>query len=161
MGKLKKFFAGKESFNKFHLLEMLLDGKYVDTGKPVADVQKFLNDKSELVRRLGGIGLKVPEDFLITIILARLPDSFDAMRRVFESQANPTMLTLNTELNKEAIRKRKRDESAMYGQDEIKPPKPKKQKTFGDKKKLFCTYCKSKGHEARLCWLNPESTNFC
>jgi hypothetical protein len=159
---LETFFAGKEKFNKFHLLEMLMDGKYVDTGKPVVDVQKFLSDKSELVRRLKTIGMTVPEDFLICIILARLPDSFDAMRRVFESQADPTLQSLGIELNKEAVRKRKRDESALFGKDDVIPQKPPKKPRLAatDKKKVVCNYCKSKGHEAQQCWLNPDSPNY-
>jgi hypothetical protein len=84
-----------------------MDGNYVDTGKPVVDFQQFLSDKSELVRRLKTIGMTVPENFLICIILGRLPDSFDAMRRVFESQADHTMQSLGIELNKESVRKKK------------------------------------------------------
>ena len=160
--RLEDFFAGREAFNKFHLLEQLMDGKLIETGKPTLDVQKYLKEKTELVRRLNAIGFQVPEDFLIAIILARLPESFDAMRRVFESQANPTVLKLNSELNKEALRKRKREsDKAFYGQDgdkDLIPPPPKKPK-LDIKKKFFCTYCDCKGHEATKCWLNPESTN--
>src|SRR5690606_1109681 len=103
--------------------------------------------KPELVRRLEGVGFNVPDEILMAVILARLPESFDNMRRIFESQDNPTILKLNTELNKEAIRKQKRprDEKSFYGKDDVPPP-PKKPRI--DKRKLKCTYCTKKGHEA-------------
>lgn len=159
--KLKEFFDGKESFNKFGLLEMLIDGKFEDTGKPVIDVQKFLNEKMQLVQRLNGVGFKVPEDFQIAIILCRLPGSFEAMRRVFESQTEPTLLKLTTELNKEAVRrKRKREESAMMGdhEDDKKPPR-KIPKTM-DKRKTVCSNCKMKGHDVSKCWFNKDCPSY-
>jgi hypothetical protein len=58
---------------------------------------------------------------------------------------------LGIELNKEAL----------FGKDDVIPPKPpKKPKLAADKKKLVCIYCKSKGHEAQQCWLNPDSPNY-
>lgn len=156
---LDTFFAGRETFNKFNLLEQLMDGQLKETGNPIVDVQEFLKDKTELVRRLEGVGFKVPDEILMAVILARLPESFDNMRRIFESQDNPTILKLNTELNKEAIRKQKRprDEKSFYGKDDVPPP-PKKPRI--DKRKLKCNYCTKKGHEAEKCWLNPKSTNY-
>ncbi len=163
--KLATFFAGKEVFNKIHLLEQLIDGKLTETGKPAEDVQKFIREKSELVRRLAATGLVISEELQVAIMLARLPDSFDTMRRIMESKVDLKVLDLSSELSREAIRrgtKRKReDEEAAHvatTTDDSPTPDPKKPKRDASKK--YCNYCKIKGHEVNKCWLNPKSANF-
>lgn len=163
---LTTFFEGKEAFNKFNLLEQLMDGKLVETGKVATDVQQFLKEKNELVRRLQAIGFQVPEDFLIAIILARLPASFDTMRRIFESQPDPTVLKLSAELNKEAVRrqKRPREEKALVSEvdRELAPPPTKKPKKPKNPKanETWCKDCNVTGHTLDKCWFNPSSSNY-
>jgi hypothetical protein len=156
---LDVFFAGKETFNKIHLLEQLIDGKMQETNDPANDVQKFLQEKTELVRRLAACGLTLDEEVVVAIMLARLPESYETMRRIVETQQNLTIVKISAELNREAVRrKRKREDQAHYGQEEHKQPDPKKPKI--DKSKLDCSYCKGKGHIASKCWLNPQSTSY-
>lgn len=161
--KLETFFAGKETYNKINLLEQLIDGKLVETGNPVNDVQKFVRDKNEIVRRLDSIGMKIAQDLQVAIMLARLPQSFDTMRRIVESQADLDMIKFSAELNREAMRhsKRKRspedDESAFMAGD---TPASKKQKMMEAKKKLRCTYCGKTGHLVDICFFNPKSSKF-
>ena len=71
---LEKFFAGKETYNKVFLLEQLIDGKLNESNDPVKDIQDFIRQKSEIIRRLNEIGLQVNEELQVAIILARLPD---------------------------------------------------------------------------------------
>jgi arginine/lysine/ornithine decarboxylase len=167
--KLATFFAGKEVFNKIHLLEQLIDGKLSETGKPADDVQKFIREKGELVRRLAATGLVISEELQVAIMLARLPESFDTMRRIMESKPDLKVLDLSAELSREAIRrgsKRKREEveaahvaSASSTADfSLTPNHPKKMKREVSKK--YCTYCMVKGHEINKCWLNPKSSSF-
>lgn len=47
---LDDFFAGKETFNKIHLLEQLIDGKLYETNNPTKDVQDFLKSKNDIIR---------------------------------------------------------------------------------------------------------------
>src|SRR4029079_13374643 len=132
--KLETFFAGKETYNKVDLLQQLIDGKLTETGNPVNDVQRFINEKHEIVRRLDSIGMKISQDMQVCIMLARLPDSYDTMRRIIESQADLTMMKLTAELNREAIRNSSKKRSAPSEEkalvsDTTGVPPFKKQKT--------------------------------
>lgn len=160
---LQQHFAGKETFNKIHLLEQLIDGRLEDSDNPSADIQEFIKKKNELVRRLGAAGLEIKEDLQIAIMLARLPESFETMRRILETKPDLSLTYLTAELNREAIRmtntrKRPLVEKSFLG-DDSERPSPAKKPRF-DKKKLKCDYCDVKGHETNRCWLNPKSKSF-
>lgn len=70
---LARYFDGKEQFNRIQLLEMLMDGKLDDSGNMLENVQAFIKDKRQLARRLQLCGVQIPEELLVTIMLARLP----------------------------------------------------------------------------------------
>lgn len=160
---LERHFAGKETFNKIHLLEQLIDGRLEESENPMSDVQDFIKKKNELVRRLHSAGLEIKEDLQIAIMLARLPESFETMRRIMESKADLSLTYLTAELNREAIRQtnsRKRpiaEKSFLGDADDadVRPSAAKKQRT--ERKNLKCSYCDGKGHEQSRCWLNPKS----
>jgi len=114
--KLEAFFAGKETYNKIQLLEQLIDGKLIETGNPINDVQKFIRDKNELVRRLDSIGMKIDNSLQVAIMLARLPESYDTMRRILESQPDLDMIKFTAELNREALRHTKKRPPANEGE---------------------------------------------
>jgi hypothetical protein len=159
---LEIFFAGKESFNKVDLLQQLIDGKLIETGNPVKDVQEFIKQKNEIVRRLDSVGMPISKEMQVCIMLARLPESYDTMRRIMESQADLSLIKMTAELNREAIRRSNKrplvpQEKAFFTGDSRHP---KKIKTFHDKKKQICGYCNVSGHDAAACWLNPKSIKF-
>jgi hypothetical protein len=160
--KLGEFFAGKESFNKIHLLEQLIDGKLLETGNPVNDIQSFIKEKNEIVVRLNSIGLNISKELQVAIMLSRLPDSYDTMRRIMESQADLTLVKLTSELNREAIRRSKKrpigQESALFSGAGLPPSK--RFKSNHDRKKVHCDYCSLNGHLAGDCWINPKSAKF-
>jgi hypothetical protein len=88
-------------------------------------------------------------------MLARLPESYDTMRRILESNEDLTVLKVSTEFNKEATRRsKKRKERALLG--EARPARPFKKQRIND----TCVYCERKGHKAEQCWLNPDSKDF-
>src|SRR4029078_5166307 len=159
---LETFFAGKETYNKMDLLQQLIDGKLTETGNPVNDVQRFINQKNETVRRLESVGMKISQEMQVCIMLARLPDSYDTMRIIIESQPDLTMVKLTAELNREAIRNSSKKRSApseekALASDTTGAPPFKKQKTH---KKQKCTYCEFTGHEAGACRLNHKSSKY-
>ena len=164
--KLETFFSGKETYNKVDLLQQLIDGKLTETGNPVKDVQSFINEKNEIVRRLDSVGMKISQDMQVCIMLARLPDTYDTMRRIIESQPDLSMMKLTAELNREAIRNssKKRsapsEEKALAATDTRPPPTKRPRTPQHERKKLKCTYCEFTGHEAGGCWMNPKSSKF-
>ena len=159
---LQEHFAGKETFNKIHLLEQLIDGRLKESDNPSADVQEFIKEKNELVRRLTAAGLEITEDLQIAIMLARLPESFETTRRILEAKSDLSLTYLTSELNREAIRQTNTRKRPLVEQSflsaELGPSAAKKARF--DKKKQVCTYCDGKGHVAARCWLNPESKSF-
>ena len=165
--KIEEFFAGKETFHKIHLLEQLIDGKLKETSNPEKDVQEFVTEKNELVRRLDAAGLKICEEIQVAIMLARLPSSYDVMRRILESSPNLSLLQLTAQLNHEAARKLKKRpastlETALAAQDADEPssyPRPVKKKKLRTNRSR-CNYCNKEGHLAENCWLNPDSVQF-
>ena len=164
--KLETFFSGKETYNKVDLLQQLIDGKLTETGNPVKDVQSFINEKNEIVRRLDSVGMKISQDMQVCIMLARLPDTYDTMRRIIESQPDLSMMKLTAELNREAIRNssKKRsapsEEKALAATDARPTPGKRPRNPQHERKKLKCTYCEFTGHEAGGCWMNPKSSKF-
>lgn len=168
--KIQEFFDGKETFNKIHLLEQLIDGKFIETSNPTKDVQDFVSQKNELVRRLKGAGITIAEELQVAIMLARLPESYDMMRRILESSAELNLLQLTAELNREAIRrstkKRSVEAAAMVATDDLpmsrnmNGSRPLKKRRTNDTRNLQCTYCKKNRHVAADCWLNPDSAVF-
>jgi len=164
-GRLESFFAGKEHFNKINLLQSLIDGSLRDTGNPLRDIQEFIQEKNELVQRLNSIGIKIDEDLQVAIMLARLPASFDTMRRILESQESLSLLKMTSELHREGIRrseqrgpKRFTEHTALFSSFDSQIPNNKKMK-FG-KSKLYCDFCEVSGHDGERCWLNPSSKNY-
>jgi hypothetical protein len=159
--KLEAFFAGKETYNKIQLLEQLIDGKLIETGNPVNDVQKFVRDKNEIVRRLDSIGMKIANDLQVAIMLSRLPESFDTMRRILESQPDLDMMKFTAELNRESLRHSKKRTSAiaLVATEDATPRAPKKPR-YEDKSRVHCDYCGKSRHDAASCWLNPKSAKF-
>jgi hypothetical protein len=165
---LEVYFAGKEQFNKINLLQELIDGKLTETDNPTTDIQEFIREKNELVRRLNAAGLKISDELQVAIMLARLPESYDVLRRIMEAQASLTVLKLCSELTKEGVRrgtKRKLSSetsdstsaSAYSAQGSSVPPA--KRARFEVKKKQ-CNFCDVKGHDDSKCWFNPKSSNF-
>lgn len=160
--KLESFFAGKEQFNKINLLQSLVDGNLRDTGNPLRDIQEFIQEKNDLVQRLNSIGIKIEEDLQVAIMLARLPPSFDTMRRILESQDGLTLIKLSSELHREGIRrkdmkctKRVVEKAAFYSGSDPPSKRPRL-----DKKKLYCKFCDVSGHDGDRCWLDPSSKNY-
>ena len=162
--KLESFFAGKEQFNKINLLQSLIDGGLRDSGNCVRDIQEFIQEKNDLVQRLNSIGIKIEEDLQVAIMLARLPSSFDTMRRILEAQEGLSLIKLTSELHREGIRRRDQktpkrlpEQSAYFSSSEVQPA-PKKLKP--DRKKLFCNFCNVTGHDGERCWLDPSSKSY-
>ena len=156
---LDDFFAGKETFNKIHLLEQLIDGKLYETNNPTKDVQDFLKSKNDIIRRLGAAGIPISEDLQVAIMLARLPESYETMRRILEAQPNLTVLKVTSELTREAIRrgsKRQHPERSFFANDSNRALGLKKVRN----EKSFCNFCSVKGHDTQRCWLNPKSTSY-
>lgn len=137
----------------------------IETGNPVNDVQKFIRDKNEIVRRLDSTGMKIANDLQVAIMLSRLPESFDTMRRILESQPDMDLIKFTAELNREAIRHSKKrqtsTEKALFAGDD-EPVRPFKKFKFNkeDTKTLHCDYCKRNGHTIHNCWFNPKSPRF-
>jgi gag-polypeptide of LTR copia-type len=160
---LEKFFAGKETFNKVHLLEQLIDGKLQETSNPAQDVQEFVKQKNELVERLAYSGLKIAEELQVAIMLARLPESYDTLRRIMESKNELSLLELTAELNREAVRrgtKRTYTEAAMISTDLPAERQIKRVKKHVRNSSIQCSFCRKPRHDAENCWLNPESKQF-
>jgi hypothetical protein len=159
--KLTLFFSGKETFNRIHILEQYIDGRLTEEGDIVNNVQKYVKEKNEAVRRLDSIGIKLDKDLQVAVMLARLPLSFDTMRRILESSKEITLEQVTSELNREAIRrstqKRKQvtPDVAM-----ISDADGSKMTTSTNKSKLHCEHCKADGHSFSRCWFNPKSTNY-
>jgi hypothetical protein len=164
--KIEAFFAGKETFHKIHLLEQLIDGKLKETNNPARDVQEFVKEKNDLVRRLDAAGLKINEEIQVAIMLARLPQSYDTMRRILESSPQLSLLQLTAELNREAVRKsghkRTSSEAAMVAAsvEEPVPRAAKKRRTNDTRTIMRCNFCNKTRHVAANCWLNPDSAEF-
>jgi hypothetical protein len=177
---LENYFAGKEQSNRVNLLEQAIDGRLVESSNPTMDVQTFIKEKNELFRRLNAAGLKVSDEMQVAIMLSRLPESYDILKRILEAQPSLTVLKLCSELTKEGVRrsnKRKLADqtttsttsssststspppvSAFSAQDSNSSHAAKRAKTENNKK--HCNFCDVKGHTDNKCWLNPNSTNF-
>lgn len=162
---LKEYFEGRETFNKLHLLEKLMEERLKESGNLILNVQDYIRDKKQIVRRLESVGVKLPDEILILVLLTRLPSSFQFMRRILEADANITVDKVCQELMHEATRisssgsKRpitEIQEAANVTQHDSKKPKKNNQ----PKKKSNCEYCGTPGHLAENCWLNPESNNY-
>ena len=172
---LRTHFAGKEPFNRNHLLFQLVgpDGYLQESRDMVTAVQEFVAEKNDLVRRLKTAGMVITEDVLVGIMLFQLPPSFDTMRQINEAKPDLTAAQLCADLHREALRqknqrkRKKEDDSAMFAGDnsQTRPPPPKKLKFAkkdkkGDKKEVICDFCDSKGHEVGDCWFNADSKKF-
>ena len=117
-------FEGRETYNKIHLLEQLIEGKMKD---PMQDSQSYISEKTQLVKRLANAGLNLPQELVVAILLAKLPESYETMRRILESQQHLTIASLTSEFNREALRRvRKRESSNTFGAEQersIKKPR--------------------------------------
>jgi hypothetical protein len=157
---LENHFEGKETYNKIHLLTRLIDESLPEEGDMVENIEKFLSTKSQLVRRLKGCDVEISKDLLVTLILARLPRSFEIVARILENTENLSLEKVQAELVREASRrmvKRPRAlESANFASDGAAPRKKPKL----DTSRLTCSFCAGKGHVSDKCWLNPEGSNF-
>jgi hypothetical protein len=168
---LETYFAGKEQFNRINLLQQLIDGKLSESDNPTTDIQEFIREKNELVRRLNAAGLKISDELQVAIMLARLPDSYDVLRRIMEAQSSLTVLKLCSELTKEGVRRgSKRKLSAESSSDSApasaysaqgsSSSSPPFKRTKVEGKRKLCNFCDVKGHEDSKCWFNPKSTSF-
>lgn len=132
----------------------------------MSNVQKYIKSKNEAIRRLDSIGIKIEKDLQVAVLLARLPESFDTMRRILESQKDITLEIVTAELNREAIRKSNKrkistiQESAMVAEAEVRGPPLKKDYTNNNRRLQTCDICHVKGHPTTRCWFNPKSSNY-
>jgi len=157
---LAEYFEGRETFNKIHLMERLMDDKLRAEGDIVENVQSYLKEKKQIVRRLAECGIRIPEELQVEILLSRLPETMDTMRRILEADADITVDKVARELLRESVRlssKRKSqpDEKAI---EQVNAAAMKRQKTYP--KDSVCTFSGTAGHAAIKCWLNPQGTNF-
>lgn len=162
---LKDFFSGKETFNKIQILEEYIDGRLSDEGDILLNVQTYIKSKSDAIRRLEAIGIKLDKDLQLAVLLARLPESFDTMRRILESQHDVTLEQVISELNREAIRKSNKrkaqiQETALVADSGKYAPPLRKLKNDNHGKQQTCTICNMKGHSTTRCWFNPNSSNY-
>lgn len=156
---LARQFEGKETYNKIHLLTRLVDESLPEDGDMMQNIEKFLATKHQLVRRLKGCGVEIPKDLLVTLILARLPASFEIVTRILENTPDLSLEKVQAELVREATRRTKRTrtlESANFASDMA----PQKKRPRLETSKLSCSYCSGKGHVSDKCWLNPAGSNF-
>ena len=158
---LAGYFEGRETFNKIHLMERLMDDKLRAEGDIVDNVQSFLKEKKQIVRRLAECGIRIPEELQVAILLSRLPETMDTMRRILEADADITVDKVARELLRESVRlssKRKNqpDEKAV---EQVNAAMMKRQKTY-PRTDTVCTFCGTPGNAAVKCWLNPQGTNF-
>lgn len=167
---LARYFDGKEQFNKVQLLERLMDGKLEETGNVLENVQAFIKDKRQLARRLQICGVKIPEELLVTIMLARLPDSLDTMRRILESDPSLTVDKVSNELIREATRilgKRACSHKETFEELNITSEISKRSHRSASSSKLPskrvrdpCSMCGLAGHDVSNCWINPDSKSY-
>jgi hypothetical protein len=95
----------KEQSNRVNLLEQAIDGRLVEPSNPTMDVQTFIKEKNEFFRRLNAAGLKVSDEMQVAIMLSRLPESYDILKRILEAQPSLSVLKLCSELTKEGVRR--------------------------------------------------------
>lgn len=162
--KLETFFAGKETSNSVSLVKQLINSKLKESANPVIDVQEFVQTNNDLVKRLNVSGMKLTEELQVSLMLAQLPDSYEAMGRIFEAQGELTVIRLSTELNKEAIRKQEKkrsfEESVLAASHRFESGPPTKRPRNRSRSFKSCTYCEATGHVMETCWFNPKSPKY-
>ena len=131
----------------------------------MAVIKSFHYSKIQVLLHTTPYNDRIDEDLQVAIMLARLPASFDTMRRILESQESLSLLKITSELHREGIRRNERsvpkrvlDHTALFSSSDIEIPNNKKMK-FG-KRKLYCDFCEVSGHDGERCWLNPSSKNY-
>lgn len=176
---LTQYFEGKETFNKIHLMERLMDGKLAAEGDMVMNVQSYLKEKKQIVRRLADCQVTIPEELQVAILLSRLPESMDTMRRILEADPNVDVDKISRELLRESVRissKRKAEgertteqvhAAAMMDQGAYQRIAAaqsgnhfKRNKRDRAAESAHCGFCGTTGHSSNKCWLNPYGSNF-
>jgi hypothetical protein len=159
---LKKHYQDKEVFNKVLLLQRLFEESLTEGQDMVKAIPAYLQSKKEIVRRLQSVGLRIPEELLVAVILARLPPSYDITRRILESSSDVSLAKVNQELLREATRKTNKRKAGPVEEAHTTQATPSKRskKDFTRKKPQACDHCGVPGHPAHNCWMNPKSKNF-
>jgi hypothetical protein len=159
---LKKHYEDKEVFNKVQLMQRLFDESLSDGQDMLKAIPKYLQSKKEIVRRLQSVGLTIPEELLVAVILARLPASCDITRRILESSKDVSLAKVSQELIREATRKSIKRKAGQMEEAHTTQATPSKRfkKDSTRKKPQPCDYCGVPGHPANNCWMNPKSKNF-
>jgi gag-polypeptide of LTR copia-type/Domain of unknown function (DUF4219) len=96
---LKKHYEGKEVYNKVQLLQRFFEEGLNEGQEMIKAVPDYLQSKKEIVRRLQAVGLTIPEELLVAVILARLPTSCDITRRILESNPDISLAKVSQGLN--------------------------------------------------------------
>lgn len=159
---LRKQYEGKEVFNKVHLLQRLFEEGLNESQDMVKAVPDFLQSKKELVRRIQAVGLQIPEELLVAVILARLPTSCDITRRILESTPDISLAKVSQELMREATRRGIKRKTAPIEDAHVTqaPPSKRFKRDSTRKKPIPCEHCGVPGHSSNNCWMNPKSKNF-
>ena len=126
------------------------------------NVQAYLQETKQLVRRLSTCGINLPEELIVAILLARLPESLDTMRRILEADPLVNVEKVSQELMREATRitGKRKAETAIESANNIQVDTKRRKKTSGQLKRAPCSICGINGHSTTVCWLNPESKSY-
>jgi hypothetical protein len=161
---LRDHFQGQESFTQIELILLLVRCK-LNEGKSIAE---YVSKKTQLHRRLGEAGIKIPDMLFCAFLLCGLPKSLDVCRRIMESRQNLNSAEIIKSLHKEEQRM-KVENLAWSQDDDLESKGSKRMRTSGEEAfpavassgcKGHPDACGKMNHNWTTCYYNVKSENF-
>lgn len=153
--KLKEVYKPTGPMQKVSLFKKLLSLNM----KNSKDMVEYLNTFGDISEKLADIGIQIPEELLVIILLSSLPKEYENFVVVMETRdVLPALATLKIKLLEEHERKNEQTQSnveqAFFSEKGNKSNKGK------DSKKVMkgnCFKCGKKGHYANKCNLKSDN----
>ena len=155
--RLRRQFERPTLANKIFFRRRLLKIRMDEGG----DVDDYLNQLSDCIFQLSTIGIKVPDDEHVLLILSSLPPSFDALITSLESRAEAlTVDFVSSRLRHEAAKRFEANASeaqasnapqAFAASQPRRPQAPPANSEWRAKPTIFCRYCKKPNHSIDQC----------
>jgi hypothetical protein len=161
---LQEQLEGKETYNKIYLLTLAFASNLPEGN---LDVDTYVKQKEKIFRRLKDVGLTLPDELIVLMILMGLPQAFDTQRRIIEARPELKLEDVKRDLRQEALRLRAQEaHSHMLGIHNIlgatnptSPAVAHLTKSHGrQRERQWCPNCKQKGfHLPEDCWDLPQN----
>jgi gag-polypeptide of LTR copia-type len=161
---LQEQLEGKETYNKIYLLTLAFASNLPEGN---LDVDTYVKQKERIFRRLQDVGLMLPDELIVLMILMGLPQAFDTQRRIIEARPELKLEDVKRDLRQEALRLRAQEAHAqMLGMQGMFGTSPMpghsivhlSQSQTRKRERKWCPHCKSNVyHDPPECWELPQN----